>query len=101
MKIKRENHSEDLLSRLDRVGVHSSVAAQYCKEAAEEIRNMRRKLELIAAEEREACAQVCEYLRDNAMLTDGGREIASVLAEAIRNRSDDSNEVPGSIGNIA
>jgi hypothetical protein len=42
MKTKREalkdnqSGSNDLLSRLDRVGVHPSVAAQYCKEAAEE-----------------------------------------------------------------
>jgi hypothetical protein len=53
MKTKREalkdnqSGSNDLLSRLDRVGVHPSVAAQYCKEAAEEIRSMRRALELI------------------------------------------------------
>jgi len=32
---------EDLLTRLDRVGVHQSVAARYCKEAAAEIRELR------------------------------------------------------------
>lgn len=31
---------DDLLSRLDRVGVHQSVAAKYCKEAAAEIRRL-------------------------------------------------------------
>lgn len=40
--------SSDLLARLDRVGVHQSVAARYCKEAAAEIRHMREALELIA-----------------------------------------------------
>lgn len=35
---------EDLLARLDRVGVHQSVAARYCKEAAAEIRRLREDL---------------------------------------------------------
>jgi hypothetical protein len=48
----------------------------------------------IAAEEREACAMVCEHLRDNAMLTAGGRELADVFADAIRRRSDvDETEI--------
>lgn len=32
---------EDLLTRLDRVGVHQSVTARYCAEAAAEIRRLR------------------------------------------------------------
>lgn len=39
---------ETLLTRLDRVSVHQSVAARYCKESAALVREMRNALEQAA-----------------------------------------------------
>lgn len=50
-----DESKNDLLSRLDRVGVHQSVTARYCKEAAAEIRRLQAALDrlVLAADCRE------------------------------------------------
>lgn len=65
--------TEPLLPRLDRMGIHQSLAARYCKESATEIRRI-----LTAMERLEACL-ACPLPDDAPSVSDAIQIIKETL----------------------